>query len=73
MAGRPLEDDVTAVRFGNAPVVDFDREDAPEARLTPGETARGTFRSTPSPSGMHGFSAQLEIEQEVYLEVAELA
>jgi hypothetical protein len=73
MSGRPLEDDVTAVSFVHAPLAGFDRSDAPDTRLMPGETVRGTFRSTPSPSGMHGFSAQIEIREELYLETAELA
>jgi hypothetical protein len=72
MAGRSLADDLTALTWDRGQLVEVDREDVPERRLAPGSTVRGTFRSTTSPSGMHGFSAEIEVQEEVYLEIAEL-
>ncbi len=72
MAGRPLDDDVTAMSFRFAEPAEFARRDLPETRLTSGEIVPGTFRGTLSPSGMHGFSAQIEVAEEIWLEIDEL-
>jgi len=72
MSGRPLEDDVTAMSFRFAQPAEFARRDLPESRLTSGEIVPGTLRRTPSPSGMHGFSAQIEVAEEIWLEIDEL-
>jgi hypothetical protein len=71
-AGRPLPDEGER-EFGLAAPVEFrGRGDTPEDRLAPGETADGFFFASIGPTGSHGFAAQLEITDEVYLELAEL-
>ena len=72
MSGRPLDDDVSGMEFTLAQPVEFPRRDLPDSRPRAGETITGTLHQTSPPSGMHGFSAQLEVVGEVYLEVDEL-
>ncbi|MGK5114450.1 hypothetical protein [Geodermatophilus sp. CPCC 205506] len=72
MSGRPLDDDVTAMSFRSAQPAEIARRDLPDTRLTSGESVTGTFRRTPPPSGLHGFSAQIEGAEEIWLEIDEL-
>ncbi len=54
--------------------VDFsDREDQPERRLKRNEEVSGFFRQSIGPGGKHGFHTDLQIGEDIYLEVAELA
>ena len=55
-----------------APVVFRHRKDAPAARLTTGETARGFFFQSTGPNGCHGFLADLTVERDWYLELRDL-
>jgi hypothetical protein len=71
-AGRPIGEDVTR-DFNQAVPVEFrGRRDTPQARLSPNETAEGTFFQTIAPKGFHGFRVQMEIGRELYLELREL-
>ena len=73
-AGRPLPEDVATIGFDLATRVVFrDRADAPESRLAPGERTRGFFSQTVSLTGAHGFTVEIEVEREIYLEVDELS
>jgi hypothetical protein len=73
MSGRPLDDDISGMEFTLAQPVEFPRSDLPDSRPRAGETITGTFRQTSPPSGLHGFSARLEVVGEVWLEVDELS
>jgi hypothetical protein len=71
--GAALADDVAALEFDVAHLVGFARDHTVEHRLAPGEVATGNFRSTSAPGGARGFTVDLEIEHELYLEINELA
>jgi hypothetical protein len=73
MAGRAQDGDVATRRFmGDR--VEFDgRSDTPTDRLVPDQTADGVLRGSLGPAGSHGFRAQVETGEEVYLEIDELS
>ncbi|MFG3498835.1 hypothetical protein [Streptomyces sp. NPDC047928] len=78
--GQPLPDDAATLgkffreEFATAaPVVFRGRRDTPEDRLSGTETVEGHFPATAPPGGRPGFSVGLRTEQEIYLEVRELA
>jgi hypothetical protein len=73
MAGRAQDGDVASRRFvGDR--VEFDgRSDTPTDRLVPHQTADGVLRGSIGPAGSHGFRAQVETGEEVYLEIDELS
>lgn len=71
MVGRPLDDDVAALRFREAQTVDFDRADDPAHRLSAGEVVTASFRLTRSPSSSRGFSVGIEVERELHLAIDE--
>ena len=73
LAGHPLDDDVAAIRFDQAQRAEVSREDVAERRLTAGEVAGVAFRLTRSPGFSRGFTVQVEVERELYLEVQELS
>jgi hypothetical protein len=73
MGGSPLPDDVATLGFGLAQRVHFGRNDLIENRLAVGEVVTGLFKQTSPPSGAHGFTVQLKVERELYLEIRELA
>lgn len=66
----PEIDDMTR-RLG--PMLVKGRDDSLPARLQPGETVAGSFFQTIGPQGQHGFTAELTVEQELYLEFNELS
>ncbi len=73
-AGRPLPDEVAARGFERAqPVIFRNRSDAPTGRLAAHEIVDGLFSQTVTPSGFHGFGAQVETGIELYLEIGELS
>jgi hypothetical protein len=72
-AGRSLGEDVGTIGWGMAQRVRFERPDEPDSRLGADETANGLFFQTISEAGAHGFSADLTVRQEIYLEIDELA
>ena len=49
-----------------------DRADSVDERLRAASTVSGFFPQTIGPTGQHGFSTQLDVVEEVYLEVGEL-
>jgi len=60
--------------FPTGKPVDFDdREDQPERRLKRNEEISGFFRQSIGPRGQHGFTTRLQIGEEIYLELKELA
>ena len=69
LAGHPLDDDVAAIRFDQAQRAEVGREDMAERRLTAGEVASVAFPLTRSPSFSRGFTVQVEVERELYLEI----
>jgi hypothetical protein len=71
--GHPLDDDVAELRYEQAQLVAFGRDDGIERRLAAGEVATALFRLTRSPSFSRGFSVGVEVVRELYLEIAELA
>jgi hypothetical protein len=71
MAGRTQDGDVSARRF-TGDRVEFDRSDTPDDRLAPDQTADGALRGSLGPAGSHGFAAQVETREELYLEIDEL-
>ena len=73
LVGHPLDDDVAAIRFGQAQRADAGRDDAAERRLTAGEVTTVAFPLTRSPSFSRGFTVQLEVERELYLDLKELS
>lgn len=78
-AGRPLPDDAETLErffrdtFEAATPVTLDRTDDPDQRLTAGQTPTALFGQKSPPSGFHGFRAELEVAQEIYVEIDELA
>jgi hypothetical protein len=73
LAGHPLDDDVAAIRFDQAQRAEVGREDVAERRLTAGEVVGVAFPLTRSPGFSHGFTVQVEVERELYLEIQELS
>ncbi len=73
MAGNPQDGDVVTMRFAGDLVEFGGRSDTPTDRLATHETADGVFRGTVGPAGSHGFRAQMETGEQVYLEIAELS
>jgi hypothetical protein len=71
-SGRPVDREVTRDFADAQPVELRGRGDIPQDRLVPGERADGFFFATFGPTGSHGFSVQLEIGRELYLELGEL-
>jgi hypothetical protein len=72
MAGRRIAEPLTEKFFGDR--VEFQgRKDTPGDRLVPGETVRGVLGGTIAPGGFHGFAAQVEAREDVYLEIDELS
>jgi hypothetical protein len=69
LAGHPLGDDVAAVRFDRAQPAEAGREDAAERRLVEGEVAGVAFPLTLIPGSARGFTVQVEVERELYLEI----
>jgi hypothetical protein len=72
-AGRSLGEDAGKIGWSMAQRIRFDRTDEPDSRLAADETANGLFFQTISEAGAHGFSADLAVRQEIYLEIDELA
>jgi hypothetical protein len=71
--GHPLTDDVAELRLDPAQPATLGRAEGIEQRLGPGEVATAGFDLTRSPSFARGFSAGVEIQRELYLEIAEIA
>lgn len=78
-SGRALPDDAETLEqffrdtFEPATPVTLDRPDDADQRLTDGQTAAALFGQKSPPSGFHGFRAELEVVQEIYVEIDELA
>lgn len=72
MASRPLADDVTQIGFEHAQPVTLGQREFTHTRLKEGETTLGQFHATGSLGGAHGFRAQLEVTEEIYLDSTEL-
>jgi len=79
--GAPSFDHVVSFRFEDPagvvsaigdPVVIRGRADSADDRVKPGESVRGVFLQTIGPDGQHGFSTQLAVLEEAYLEIGEL-
>ncbi|MFG1703187.1 hypothetical protein ACFLIM_08335 [Nonomuraea sp. M3C6] len=64
--------DVTAEDFSRPVQVTFGRLDRPRHRLRAGETAEGSFSLGVSRTGSHGFTAQVEVAAEFYMETGDL-
>jgi hypothetical protein len=73
LVGHPLDDDVAAIRFGPAQRAEVGRDEGAERRLIAGEVATVAFPLTRSPSFSRGFTVQVEVERELYLEISELS
>ncbi len=83
ISGPPDFDQIVALRLVDpeidemirrmGPVLVKGRDDELPARLQPGETITGSFFQTIGPQGQHGFSTELIVEQELYLEFNELS
>jgi hypothetical protein len=71
--GAELDDDVSAFHFDEAQQVSFGRDDLAGHRLAAGEIVTGSFKLTSSLTGARGFTVEVEVEQELYLEIKELA
>lgn len=71
--GGVLDDDVAGFQFDKAQQVGFGRNDQVEHRLAAGEVVTGSFTLTPSLTGARGFTVEMEVERELYLEINELA
>jgi hypothetical protein len=69
LVGHPLDDDVAAIRFTQAQRTEVSRDDVAERRLVAGEVATLAFPLSRSPSFSRGFTVQVEVEHEVYLEI----
>jgi hypothetical protein len=69
----PLDDDVAAIRFGQAQRAEIGRDDVAERRLIAGEVATLAFPLTRSPSFSRGYTVQLEVERELDPEIKELS
>jgi hypothetical protein len=64
--------DVLAVDFDLAVPVTVSRTDTLEHRLTAGETADCSFSLGVSRTGVHGFTVNMEIDREIYVETGDL-
>jgi hypothetical protein len=73
LVGHPLDDDVSAIRFDAAQPVSFGRDEGVEHRLIPGDVVTASFPTTRSPGASRGFTVDVEVERELYLEIRELA
>jgi hypothetical protein len=82
ITSRPSFDHIVSFHFldqefaghsGTKPVKFSDREDSPERKLKKNEEVSGFFYQSIGPRGQHGFSTQLQIGEEIYLEIEELA
>jgi hypothetical protein len=73
MLGTVLPDDAATIGFDLAEPVGFTRLDRAKERLTPGDVVTGTFHQAAPPSGAHGFTVQVAVQRELYLEITELA
>jgi hypothetical protein len=73
LVGHPLDDDVAAIRFGQAQRAEVGRDDVAERRLIAGEVATVAFPLTRSPSFSRGFAVQVEVARELYLEIKDLS
>jgi hypothetical protein len=71
--GHALDEDVTLFHFDEAQRVGVGRDDLVDQRLAVGETVTGWFDLTRSLTGSRGFTVQIEIQQQMFLEIAELA
>jgi hypothetical protein len=69
LVGHPLDDDVAAIRFTQAQRTEVSRDDVAERRLVAGEVATLAFPLSRSPSFSRGFTVQVEVEHEEYLEI----
>lgn len=69
--GHPLDDDVALIRFDRAQQAGLGRDDTAAQRLTAGQVAIAAFDQTWSPSRSRGFTVQLEVERELYLDIRE--
>ncbi|MFF0531819.1 hypothetical protein ACFYT3_25970 [Nocardia amikacinitolerans] len=72
MLGRPLSDDVHERGFDTAQPIILGQREFHGQRLRTGEIAVAAFRATPSAGGAQGFLAELAVERQIYLEVADL-
>lgn len=79
---RPSFDHIVPFRFldqefvghsATKPVAFSDRADRPERKLQRNEKVSGFFYQSIGPRGQHGFTTKLQISEEIYFEVAELA
>ncbi|MGH3930189.1 MAG: hypothetical protein ACRDTF_09455 [Pseudonocardiaceae bacterium] len=83
IVGPPDFDQIVAIRIADpeidemtrrmGPVLVKGRDDRLSDRLQPGETIAGSFFQTIGPQGQHGFSTDLTVDQELYLEFNELS
>jgi len=73
LVGHPLDDDVAAIRFGQAQRAEVGRDDGADRRLIAGEVATVALPLTRSPSLSRGFTVQVEVERELYLDIKELS
>ncbi|TQM33157.1 hypothetical protein [Nocardia bhagyanarayanae] len=72
MLGRRLSDDVHERGFDTAQPIILGQREFHGQRLRTGEIAVAAFRATPSAGGAQGFLAELAVERQIYLEVADL-
>ena len=73
-AGRRLSEDVAGREFASASPVRFrGRSDTPDSRLAASETVDGFYFQSIGPGGVHGFLTQIEVQQNLYLQIDELA
>lgn len=67
-----VEDPEFTTQLDGVPVVLRGRADALDERLAPGARVGASFPQTLGPVGQHGFSCDITVLDEVYLEVGEL-
>ncbi|MEV0298621.1 hypothetical protein [Nocardia sp. NPDC050710] len=73
MLGSPLPDDAHQLGFEQAQPIILGQREFFGQRLRTGEIAVAAFRATASVGGTHGFLAELAVERQIHLEVADLA
>ncbi|WP_328402424.1 hypothetical protein [Nocardia sp. NBC_00403] len=73
MLGVPLPVDVRDLEFENAQPIMLGQREFTGQRLRTGEVAVAAFHATASAEGADGFLAEVAVEREIYLEVADLA
>lgn len=71
LVGHPLGDDMAAIQFDPAQRAETGRDDTAAGRLMAGQVATIAFPLTRSPSFSRGFTVQVEVERELYLEISE--